>query len=282
MDVVPAFPSALAITKAVIPAAGKGTRLRPLTEIAPKEMLPLGRKPAVEYVLEELHEAGITDIIFVIAPSKTGIRSYFGDSALSGSVRLSYVMQDPQMGLADAILQAEPMVGGDRFVVALGDTIVLSERDRSPLTRLLGAYSRNPASAAITVERVPRETAYRSGMVSPVGTPSGEAFEIDGLVEKPRPEDAPSEFAIGGRYVFPPDVFDWIRRTPPGVGGEHQITDSIALALREGRRAWCAPILEGERRLDIGDFATYSEAFAATCMLDPELSAAVLRATRAA
>ena len=266
------------IRKAVIPAAGHGTRLRPLTSITPKEMLPLGRKPAVEYIVEELHSAGINDIIFVVSPSKPRIQEYFGDSVCQGQVRVRYVIQEPQRGLADAILQAEELTAGEHFVVALGDSVIASRQPVSPLVRLLAAYRANPAFAAITVERVPIEDSYRYGMVKPAAGISGEAFEIDGLVEKPKAEDSPSDYAIAGRYVFAPDIFDWIRRTPPGVGGEHQITDSIRLGLADGKRIWCAHLLDGERRYDIGNFKTFCEAFTAMCMLDADLAPSVRKA----
>jgi len=270
------------IRKAVIPAAGLGTRLKPLTSIAPKEMLPLGKKPALQYIMEDLQASGINDIIFVVSPQKTRIREYFGDSVFEGSVRLQYVIQDPQRGLADAILQAEEAVNGEPFAVALGDSVIISTEQKTPMERLLNAYRSNPASAAITVERVPREDCVRYGMVKPAGEMVDHAFEIDDLIEKPRVEDAPSDYAIGGRYIFDSGIFDCIRRTPPGFGGEHQITDSIRLMIADGKRVWCAPLLDGERRYDIGNFKTYSEAFTTICLQDPELAPFVLRAVGAA
>lgn len=266
------------IAKAVIPAAGHGTRLRPLTRITPKEMLPLGRKPTVEYIVEELHAAGVNDIIFVISALKSEIEEYFGDSACGGEVRVRYVTQDTQLGLADAILQAEELVAGEHFAVALGDSVIVSKHEKPPLRRMLAAYAENPAFAAITVERVPIEECHKYGMVKPIGAVRGDSFEIAGLIEKPRPDEAPSDFAIGGRYVFDPAIFEVIRRTPPGIGGELQITDSIALGMAEGKRVWCAPLAADERRYDIGNFRTFCEAFVAMCMLDPELAPSVRKA----
>lgn len=266
------------ITKAVIPAAGHGTRLRPLTFVTPKEMLPLATKPTVEHIVEELHVAGIDDIIFVVSPLKTQIEEYFGDSACGGEVRVRYVTQQAQLGLADAVLQAEDLVAGDHFAVALGDTVILSKHNVPPLQRMIAAFKAYPAFAAITVERVPVEHAYRYGMVKPRGEIAGDAFEIDGLVEKPKVGETPSVYAIGGRYIFEPGIFDLIRKTPPGAGGELQITDSIALGMAEGRRAWCAPLAADERRYDMGDARTYCEAFTAMCMLDPELAPSVRKA----
>lgn len=266
------------IAKAVIPAAGHGTRLRPLTSITPKEMLPLGRKPAVEYIVEELHAAGVEDIIFVVSPQKPRIQEYFGDRTCDGCVRVRYAIQEEQKGLADAILQAEEAVAGEHFIVALGDSVITTRRTESPIKRLVRAYTRNPAFAAITVERVPIEDAYKYGMVRPASELADDAFEIDLLVEKPEVEKSPSDYAIAGRYVFDPEIFDWIRRTPPGALGELQITDSIRLSMSGGKRVWCAPLLGGERRYDIGNFKTFCEAFTAMSLLDPELAPSVRRA----
>jgi UTP--glucose-1-phosphate uridylyltransferase len=268
------------IRKAVIPAAGLGTRLKPLTDIAPKEMLPLGRKPAVEYIIEELHETGIEDIIFVISPEKMLIRDYFGESACGGAVRVSYVIQQEQLGLAHAILCAETAVAGEQFAVALGDSVILTKGKTPPFQRMLEAFHASPAVAAITVERVRIEDAYRYGMVNPLGTIGDDSFEIAGLVEKPKPEDAPSNYAIGGRYVFDPAIFDMIRETKPGAGGELQITDSIALAMRSGNRVWCTPLTQGERRYDVGNFQILCEAYVALSLRDPELAPFVEKAYR--
>jgi UTP--glucose-1-phosphate uridylyltransferase len=267
----------MSIKKAVIPAAGLGTRLKPLTSITPKEMLPLARKPAVEYIVEELHSAGIDDIIFVVSPLKPRIQEYFGDSTCGGQVRVRYVVQETQKGLADAILQAEKAVGDEHFVVALGDSVIVSNQQISPLERLLASYVENQAFAAITVEPVPLEDSPKYGMVKPAGAVVGNAFRITALVEKPRVEESPSNYAIAGRYVFSPSIFDYIRRTSPGALGELQITDSIRLGIEEGKSVWCAPLFEGERRYDIGNFATFCEAFVAMCMLDKELAPLVCR-----
>lgn len=265
------------IRKAVIPAAGLGTRLRPLTSITPKEMLPLARKPAVQYIVEELHAAGIEDIIFVVSPLKPRIQEYFGESTCDGQVRVHYVVQETQKGLADAILQAEQAVDGEGFVVALGDSVIVSKEKVSPLERLLEAYVGNPAFAAITVEHVPIEHSPRYGMVKPAEPVRGSSFRIDALIEKPKIEDAPSNYAIAGRYVFGPSIFDFIRRTAPGALGELQITDSIRLGMENGGIVWCAPLVGNERRYDIGNFATFCEAFAAMCMLDEELAPLIHR-----
>jgi UTP--glucose-1-phosphate uridylyltransferase len=252
--------------------------MRPLTNILPKELLPLGRKPALEYIVEELQSVGVRTIVFVVSSAKTAIRDYFGDSTADGRIRFQYVVQEKQSGLADAILQAQQAVGKNRFIVALGDTVIVSGQQMSPLGRLVSVCREQNAFSGVSVERVPIRNAYMYGMVKPCGDPRGGAFEIDGVVEKPRVEDSPSDYAIGGRYVFDPGIFELIRETRPGVGGEQQITDSIALAISKGYRVWCAPLVDGENRYDIGNFAVYSEAFTAFCMQDEELAHSVMRA----
>ncbi|MCL6519708.1 MAG: NTP transferase domain-containing protein [Armatimonadetes bacterium] len=262
------------ITKAVIPAAGHGTRLRPLTNIIPKVLLPLGTKPTVQHIVEELQAVGVEDIIFVVSPTGGSIREYFDSADCKGKVRISYAVQKTQKGLADAILQAEELVGEDDFIVALGDTVVISPYDDFPVRRLISAYQSNPAFAAILVEKVPISTSPKYGMVKPMGE-IAESFEISDVIEKPPVEESPSDYAIGGRYIFRPEIFDWIRRTPPGALGEIQITDAVRLGISAGKRVWCVPTRKDEYRYDIGDFKVYCAAFIKTCMADPHLSAIV-------
>lgn len=247
------------ITKAVIPVAGLGTRLLPLTKAVPKELLPLGRKPVLEYVVEEAANCGITDILFVISESKTAIRTHFGSS--SGALRFDYVFQPEQKGLADAISWGKDFVGSDCFAVILGDSVIETDQALIPLQRVLDTFRETEAQAVIVVQRTPLDEVSRYGIVRPADG-VGPRFRVDGLVEKPRPEDAPSEYAIAGRYAFGPLVFDYIDRTPRGAGGEYQLTDSIGLMLRDGHETWCVALGEREARRDIGTFETYFEAFA--------------------
>lgn len=246
------------ITKAVIPAAGKGTRLLPLTKAIPKELVPLGRKPVLEHIVEEVVEAGITDILFVISEDKTAIRTYFGDG--TNGARFHYVMQAEQKGLADAIDCGREFVDGEPFAVVLGDSVIESGAGVSPFRRTLDTYEGTGAKGVVMVQKTPREEVSRYGIVKPRGQVAP-SFEIDGLVEKPNPEDAPSEYAIAGRYAFDPMIFDYIDRTHRGANGEYQITDSIDLMLRDGHEVWCVALGEGEVRRDIGTFESYFEAF---------------------
>jgi len=246
------------ITKAVIPAAGKGTRLLPLTKAVPKELVPLGRKPVLEHVVEECAACGIEEVLFVISEDKQAIRTHFGGSG--SGIRFSYTYQPQQKGLADAIYCGREFVGEDPFAVALGDSVIETDQNVPPFRRVIDSYESTAASAVIVVARAPRAEVSRYGIVKPKHG-AAPCFEIDGLVEKPRPEDAPSEYAIAGRYAFDPVVFDYIHRTPQGAGGEYQITDSVALMLADGREVWCVALGENEIRRDIGTFETYFEAF---------------------
>jgi UTP--glucose-1-phosphate uridylyltransferase len=246
------------ITKAVIPAAGKGTRLLPLTRSVPKELVPLGKKPVLEHIVEETIDCGITEILFVISEDKTAIRSHFGER--SGSVRFEYAFQHEQIGLADAIYCAKEFVGDAPFAVVLGDSIIYTDQSPLPFQRVLDTYRRTGSTGVILVQKTPLEEVSRYGIVKPKHG-VGPSFEIDDLVEKPRPEDSPGDYAIAGRYAFDPVVFDYIERTPRGAGGEYQISDSIGLMLSDRREVWCVALGDTELRRDIGTFEVYFEAF---------------------
>ena len=245
------------ITKAVIPAAGKGTRLMPLTKAVPKELLPLGTKPVLEHIVEEVIQAGIRQVLFVISEQKTAIKTHFGDGF--NGVRFDYEYQAEQKGLADAVFCAKEFVGDDSFAVVLGDSTIDTGQDISPFRRVLDTYQNTNASGVIVVQKTPRDEVGRYGIVKPksVVAPS---FQIDGLVEKPSPEKAPSEYAIAGRYAFDASIFEYIRHTNPGANGELQITDSIGLMLDGGADVWCVALEECEIRRDIGTFDSYFEA----------------------
>lgn len=247
------------ITKAVIPAAGLGTRLLPLTKAVPKELMPLGRKPVLEHVVDEAAVCGITDILFVISESKTAIRTHFGD--FWNGIRFHYTFQPEQKGLADAIWCGREFVGTDPFAVVLGDSVIETDQPVLPFQRVLDTYRETAARAVIVVQRTPLDEVSQFGIVRPKHG-VGPSFQIDGLVEKPRPEDAPSEYAIAGRYAFDASIFDYIERTPRGAGGEYQITDSVGLMLEDDLDVWCVALGDNEIRRDIGTFDIYFEAFA--------------------
>lgn len=246
------------IRKAVIPVAGKGTRLYPLTKAVPKELIPLGRKPVLEHIVEEAADAGITEILFVISREKLAIKSHFGDSM--NGIKFSYTFQDEQKGLGDAVYCGKDWVGDDHFVLILGDSPITTDQSVSPLQRTLNTYEQTDAKGVIVVMTAPRNEISRFGIVKPK-VAVGPVFEIDGLVEKPKPEDAPSDQGIAGRYAFDPMIFSYIERTTPGAVGEIQITDSIDLMLRDSNEVWCVALGPNEIRRDIGTFESYFEAF---------------------
>jgi len=254
------------LRKAVIPAAGKGTRLLPLTRTVPKEMLPLGRKPVLHHIVDELLAAGLEQILFVISADKSCIPKYFDD----GSGRFFSVAQESQIGLADAVLQAEGFAAGEPVAVALGDSVISSGERTQVTRRLLDAYDSLDAGCVIAVEEVPVADAPRYGIVKPKAGVR-DVFEIEDLVEKPAARELPSNLAIAGRYVLSPEMFDLIRRVKPGAGGELQLTDAIRLALGAGIRVWCVRLTKTERRIDIGTFGSYFEALMAACCSDEEL-----------
>ncbi len=276
----------LAIRKAVIPVAGLGTRLLPATKSQPKEMLPVGRKPVVQYVVEEMAQAGIRQICFVTGRSKRAIEDHFdrdeeliASLAASGSyalieelayekldVHFFYTRQSVPLGLADAIGHAAEFVGNEPFVVALGDTIIYSRHDVGLLARLIEVHQRRGAAATIALVEVDPDDVHRYGIVRPVG--EGEEFPIADLVEKPRRDAAPSRLAIAARYVFSADIFEAIRRTLTDAQGELQLTDAIRVLLAQGQPVWGVRLRPGERRYDIGNFETYFRAFIELAAVD--------------
>ena len=276
------------IKSAVIPVAGLGTRLLPATKSQPKEMLPVAKKPIVQYVVEELVRAGIERILFVTGRGKTSIENHFDhDPELSRSLaqnkqngllealefeRLSvhylYTRQPLQKGLGDAILCGENFAGEESFLVALGDSIIGLNGESSISRRIAEVYEGERASCVIAVEEVPREMTAHYGVVAP--ETEGDVFRIKDLVEKPSPETAPSNLAIAGRYVFSPIIFDMIRKVSPDRRGEIQLTDAIRLLVDLGKRVIGVKLAPGERRYDIGNFRSYFETFIEFALADPE------------
>jgi len=269
------------IRKAVVPVAGPGTRLLPATKSQPKEMLPVGRKPAVQYVVEELAQAGITQVLFVTGRKKTSIEDHFDrdpelerrltetDESLrqeletSKGVSFFYTRQSVQAGNADAVRQADEFVGEEPFVVAFGDTIIRSEGRQSLLQRMVHAHAQSGAACTLAVEEVPEDDVYRYGVVEPApgAETDGEPFRLSGLVEKPDRNAAPSNLAIAPRYVFDRSIFGAIEATLPGRSGELWLTDSISILIKQGKSVQAMKLGEGERRYDIGTFETYFKAF---------------------
>lgn len=230
--------------KAVIPAAGFGTRFLPATKAQPKEMLPVFDKPTIQYVIEEAVASGIDDILIVTGKNKRSIEDHFDKSFelehtldVSGKDKylkqirditdladICYIRQKEQKGLGDAIYCARKHVGDEPFAVMLGDTIT---KGNTPCTKqLIDIYNKYDASA-ISLEEVPMEKVERYGIIKGEEIEK-DVYKINQLVEKPPMSEAPSNLAIMGRYVLTPDIFDKINETEPGVGGEIQLTDALS------------------------------------------------------
>ena len=235
------------VRTAVIPAAGLGTRFLPVTKSLPKELLPILDKPMLQYVVEEAAEAGIERVIVVTSRGKESIAAYFqaqpdlekrlndsGAAALAEKVKaasnladVSFVIQEQPLGLGHAVLTAEEAVGGESFVVILPDDIIA----HSPgvVAQMLRVHE-NTGGGVVAVEPMPWDRVHNYGVVD--ATPvQDRVHKVHGLVEKPARQDAPSNLTIVGRYVLPPEIFDCLKRTPPGANGEIQLTDALLLLL---------------------------------------------------
>src|SRR5213594_1064226 len=214
------------IDTAVVPVAGWGTRLLPATKSQPKEMLPVGRKPVVQYVVEELAQSGIRRLLFITGPGKTSIENHFdinpeliaflretGREELleeldfeRQSLQYFYTRQREQLGLGHAVLCAQPFVEDQSFVVALGDSIIGVNAQSRIVQRMIAEFERSHADAVIAFEEVPREQVIHYGIARPRG-PAGDLFDLADLVEKPSVAEAPSTWAVAARYVFRPVIF---------------------------------------------------------------------------
>jgi glucose-1-phosphate thymidylyltransferase long form len=202
--------------KGLIPAAGKGTRMEPFTNAYPKELLPVGEKAVIHHAIEDMKEAGITDICIVVGWKQHAIIDYLG-SGEDLDVQLTYVVQDDRNGLAGAVKSAEHYVEDDAFAVVLGDNYV---DDKRALRELVRFHRHNSMDATVGAFNPEDVTSY--GIIDP-----GDDNMVDGLVEKPEEDEAPSELGISGLYVFEPAIFDAIEDIERGKGGEYQLTDAI-------------------------------------------------------
>ncbi len=254
------------VRKAVIPAAGFGTRFLPATKAQPKEMLPVVDTPVIQYVVEEAVASGIEDILLVIGKGKRAVEEHFSRAfdleqrleerqdqpgldmlrRITDMANIHYVWQHELKGLGDAVLKARAFVGDEPFAVLLGDTVARGPR---PVTQQLIEVFETYGETVIGVEEIEREKVSRYGVVG--GTEvSADTFKITELVEKPSVEEAPSSMVIAGRYILPGDIFDVLERTPRGKGDEVQLTDAIRLLL-ESREGY-ALRFEGTR-FDVGN-----------------------------
>ena len=280
---------------AVVPVAGLGTRLLPATKSQPKEMLPVGRKPVVQYVVEELTRMQMKRVLFITGPGKTSIENHFdrneeliqelretGKESLLEELEFErarlqyfYTRQRELLGLGHAIQCAEPFVGDQPFVTALGDSIIGLQAQSDIVRRLIQCFVEKQAAAVVAFEKVPWEEVHRYGIAKPKS--NDDVFEIDDLIEKPRAEEAASNLAVAARYVLAPVIFEAIKRTPPGKGGEIQITDALRLLIRDGRKVYGVRLRADERRYDIGNFQAYFRAFVEFALADAQQGPALRR-----
>lgn len=272
--------------KAVIPAAGFGTRFLPLTKAQPKEMLPVVDKPVIQFVVEEAVAAGLTDILVVTGRGKRAIEDHFdrsfeletildnhgkcdalgGLEAISNLADIHYIRQKHPKGLGHAVLCGEHHVGDKPFLVLLGDVIVPSN---DCIPQLIDLYHEHHCSV-IAVEPVEPDAVERYGIIAGKKVGDG-VWKVEDLVEKPSPEEAPSNLAIFGRYLLTPDIFRYLHRTKPGRGGEIQLTDALkALLAHEEMYA----VEMTSKRFDIGNKLSWIEANVALAIEDPDIEMA--------
>ena len=266
------------VTKAVIPAAGLGTRFLPATKAMPKEMLPVVDKPAIQYVVEEAVEAGLTDVLLITGRRKQALENHFdrvdelertlvekGDTARLHAVTTSsemaevhYLRQGEPLGLGHAISKAKPHVGDQPFAVLLGDDLI---DPRDPLlVKMIAELGAHEASVVALLEVDPAAThLYGIATVEPIGD-DPDVVRVTGLVEKPATGTAPSNLAIIGRYVLRPEIFEVLARTAPGKGGEIQLTDALQEMASEHIAGGVIGVVFRGRRYDTGDKLDYLKA----------------------
>ena len=239
------------VRKAVLPAAGFGTRFLPASKAVPKEMMPLVDRPIIQYAVEEAAASGIEQIIIVIASGRSAIEDHFdsspslerwleerGDIEMLRTIRrisefgtVAFVHQREQLGLGHAVLMAKDLVGDEPFAVLLSDDVMLNPSGDPVTKQLIDAHVAHRGSV-IAVQRVDREDVTRYGILEPLHE-EGRLVEIRNLVEKPAVEDAPSDLAVLGRYVLTPKIFDVLEQTSRGAGGEIQLTDALRALIQE-------------------------------------------------
>ena len=262
------------ITKAVIPAAGLGTRFLPATKACPKEMLPIVDKPTIQYIIEEALASGIKDILIISGNNKRAIEDHFdrnpelelnleehGKKELLEQVKsiadvnIHYIRQKEAKGLGHAILCAKAFVGDEPFAVLLGDDVVYN--DENPcLKQLIDVYNAT-GSSVLGCQTVPQEKVSSYGIVASEATDNERIFKVNDMVEKPAVAEAPSCLAVLGRYVITPEIFEILEHTVPGRGGEIQLTDALKVLAKE--QSMYAYDFVG-RRYDVGDKEGYLEA----------------------
>lgn len=261
------------VRKAVIPAAGLGTRFLPATKATPKEMLPIVDKPTIQYIIEEALASGIEDILIITGRSKRAIEDHFDRSIelelnleaggkiselemvkKISDIRIHYIRQKEPRGLGHAILCAQQFIGDEPFAVLLGDDVV--DSDVPALKQLIDVYDKT-GSSVLGVQEVPQEKVSSYGIVASEPTEEARTFTVKDMVEKPKAAEAPSRLAVLGRYVINPEIFPILEKTRPGRGNEIQLTDALKVLAKE--QTMYAYNFEG-RRYDVGDKQGFLEA----------------------
>ncbi len=288
----------MSIRKVVIPVAGLGTRLLPTTRALPKEMLPVGKYPAIQHVVEEMAAANLTKCLFVTSHSKTMIENQFDNNIdIFSQAEQNHNSIDPThfdysrrgieffytrqqalpptfrpRGTGAAILAAESFVEKEHFAVAYGDTIINTRHTPNFLARMIESHLRHGSACTVGVRPVSSDMVGRYGIVKPdpAGDPNADGFSIRDLVEKPGADEAPSLMAVSARYVFSPEIFDEIRGLTEVSGGELGVTDAIRSLIRRGRSVRCVRLLPDETRYDIGSHESYYRAFIDFALQDPK------------
>ena len=274
------------VKKAVIPAAGWGTRFLPATKAQPKEMLPLIDKPAIQYIVEEVSNSGLKDLLLITGKTKRAIEDHFDRSVeledflreknnntmldlvedIAKLMDIYYVRQKEQLGLGHAVYCARNFINDEPFGVLLSDDIILG--DPPCLKQMIDAYRRT-GTAVVAVMEVPGEEIHKYGIVSPAGDSNQDLFPVSSLVEKPPREKAPSNLAVIGRYILLPEIFDILEDLPPGRGGEIQLTDALNILARQGKVH--AYRFTGQR-YDIGDKLGFLEATVDIALSRPDIA----------
>lgn len=277
------------IRKAVIPAAGFGTRFLPATKATPKEMLPIVDKPTIQYIVEEALASGIEDILIISGHAKRAIEDHFDSTPILeenlkakgktdllkmvqeiSEINVHYIRQKHMRGLGDAILCARAFVDNEPFAVLLGDDVVYNPKPQPPaLKQLMDMYTQTGATI-LGCQKVPREKVSSYGIVAGEPTINEQLMKVSDMIEKPSVEEAPSQMAVLGRYIITPDVFEVLQNTKPGKGGEIQLTDALkVMAKRENVYAYNFT----GKRYDVGDKLGFLKATVEFALRRDDLSA---------
>ena len=261
------------VRRAVIPAAGLGTRFLPATKATPKEMLPIVDKPTIQYIIEEALASGIEDIIIISGKSKRAIEDHFDrNMELEMSLEASGKFEQLEMvrRISEIILCARRFIGDEPFAVLLGDDVVDSEKPA--LKQLIDVYDRRGFSV-LGVQEVAPEKVSSYGIIDGVPTEEARTYTVKDMVEKPAQEEAPSRLAVLGRYIITPEIFDILENTPPGRGNEIQLTDALRVLAKQ--QPMYAYNFEG-RRYDVGDKQGFIEATVEYALKRPEMRGKLL------